>query len=304
VRLLSADVHLEGMGWQGAALATLLDRAGVPFTWHDIDAEHRAWPACTGIVYPGGDERTATCHEEWGVWASGGLFPEGTVTVRDYVYTTKAAPHASKVKPRADLGTCRVHGLPAFQVDVPTIVRGVRERHAGWRTDGPRTDAAVYVEAHGFTRRLGTWVWGWTVPVRIDVTDPGLDAAAPAPTFYGRKGRFVMAYAYAIPGRPGWYWAGSSLIGQKTPHALDVERHYTRWARQFADLFPGLQVTAREAPLVGWRPRAATGDSERVETRVEDGRRVITVPPLWHSGVRWAPSVTTPAWMKVMAALR
>ena len=43
--------------------------------------------------------------------------------------------------------------------------------------------------------------------------------------------------------------------------------------------------------MQGWRPKPAPDDNGAVAVADRDGRRIITVPPLWHSGIRWAPSV-------------
>lgn len=283
-------VHIEGMGWYGAVAATLCERLGIDFTWHDTDDPVRnAWRASTGIVYPAGDDLTTRTWSAWRDWWAHGRWPDGTVERCSYWFAHKHPPHGGRYPIVEDLGVLRRGEIDAFQVNPAAIVADVRARHAAARLDGPpRRRPDRYIVAHGFDR-ADRVVWGWTRLVRL-VFDPAL-AADRRPTFYTRKGRFLLAYAYAIPGRPGWYWAGSSLIVQPAadPHRLDAAKHYRRWREAFKENTAPLVDVAEEGDLIeGWRPRGPS-DSTRVVAR--DGGRTLVVPPLWHSGVRWAPEV-------------
>jgi hypothetical protein len=171
-------------------------------------------------------------------------------------------------------------------VNVPRFVGEVRQEVALMRAARP-TGPHVLIRAHGFTERLHRWVWGWNRPVHLSLA-PELTAKLylQHPAIYCREGRYVMAYAYPIPGQPGTWWAGSSLIPQKRPHQLDVVKHSATWLERFTRLAPFATVDSWGDPVQGWRPQGRPDDTG-YPTREND---VITFPPLWHSGVRWGPS--------------
>lgn len=285
-------IHIEGMGWMGAALAFRLASQGTDFTWHDTNAAHVAWRACTGLVYPAGDDRSQANLARWD--SIGHVFPAGTVLPAAYTYAHKAPPHAGRYQPRADLGWVRVADAACYAVDAPAIVAAARTQFAAARTAGPDPGQRVIV-AHGHHTRRGGWVWGWSAPVRLELPDDLLTAAAGrVPALYGRAHRFAITYAYPIPSQPGWWWAGSSLMNQRQPRELDAAAHFRNWRRHFAALYPPVRLVDLHDPRHGWRPKPRPNDTGQVET---DGNRLV-FPPLWHSGVRWAPLLldTAAAW--------
>lgn len=287
------NIHIEGMGWFGSVLAQRLAHAHVPFTWHDTDTPHTAWQASTGIAYPAGDARSMDNLHSWATWMRDyPAIAEHTRAVH-YVFAHKKPPHEGNY-PVKDLGWARIAGLRAVVVDVPALVPATRERFAEHRRDSAPTGVPLIV-AHGFGARLDHYVWGWTAPVRLDIGTLAADAdSTPGDqlfAFYGRVHRFQMAYAYPIIGRPGWWRAGSALVVQKTPRRGRPAAHVDRWRTGFQQLFPKVRVLDIEPALEGWRPAPADDDSGQLT--ITD--TTVTFPPLWHSGVRWAPTLVDEA---------
>ena len=280
-------VHIEGMGVLGSMVARRLDEAGVPFTWHDIDAEHSAWPVSTGCVFRTGVERDLDGWRAWlGHFDDPHLAPH--LELCDYVFNHKAPPHQGKDGIRTDLGALRVLDKPGIQVNVPSLVTATRAAFTGERRPEAPPMFDPYVIAHGYSSRLARYMWGWAARVELDLA-PALASALEyeRPIVYLRRGRFVMAYAYPIPGTPH-YWAGSSLISQREAKPLEVLPKLERWKALIDELSGGM-VRCREVASVeqGWRPVPRKGDPLDVERM----GNVLRVPPLWHNGVRWAPMV-------------
>jgi hypothetical protein len=296
-------VHIEGMGWLGSALALRLAHDGIPFTWHDTSTPFTAWQASTGIAYPAGDDRSMTNLHLWHTWQS--AYPDlaAHTVPTAYCYAHKKPPHNGRY-PVTDLGWVRVAGIRAFTVDVPALVPAVRERFATQRlTAAP--DGQPVIVAHGYTPRLDHYVWGWAQPVRLDTT--AIEALYPlAPgeryAFYGRVHRFQMAYAYPIAGRPGWWRAGSALVVQRDPKPGRAAAHAERWHEGFAKLFPKIPIVDTEPAIQGWRPAGKPDDTGLI---LPDGPDRIQLPPLWHSGVRWAPELINGAamWARMHAGV-
>ncbi|UOW92989.1 oxidoreductase [Gordonia phage CaiB] len=278
-------IHIEGMGWLGAVTALCLERQGIEFTWHDIDAPHVAWKASTGLVYPAGDERSTRDMKLWGSWYRSGVFPSGTVEKVAYVYGHKAPPHegrydTSRLSPHLTLAHA-----PCYAVNAPEIVRFARRRFAAVQAPDPGTGTLIRAHAG---RRLDVQMWGWNVPVRLKLPTPLADADI-RPAIYGRRVRRI-AYAYPIPGTDQW-WGGSTLIRQSKPRELDVMKHVQRWLTDFTALFPEVGVEIAAEPMQGWRPRPAENDTSNMPRWARGDRPTIEYPPLWHSGIRWSPAV-------------
>jgi hypothetical protein len=288
-------IHIEGMGWLGSALAFRLAADGTPFTWHDPQARYTAWKACTGMVYPAGDARSQVNLTGWERWWRTGLLPAGTVEPVSYLFTHKRPPHHGRY-PVTDLGWCRVAAQPGFAVDVPAVVAAARTAFAEWWRPGTPAGSSV-IRAHGFTERLDHVMWGWSAPVRL-VLPPLLADAARRPAFYSREHRFHIVYAYAIPTRPGWWWAGSKLLRQSRPQSRAVQLAHlvAEWRRAWAALWPKVPVADMEAAVEGWRPVPRPGDPGRFAGG--------SLPPLWHSGVRWAPQLIEDTVAALAAAQR
>lgn len=285
-------IHVEGMGWLGSVIALNLADRDIPFTWHDADAAHVAWKACTGIVYPAGDDRSVADHAAWLSWAAAPWLPSDAVEICSYWFNHRNPPHGGRYKLGADLGWARMAAVPAVQVDVPTIVADARASFAGCRATAPPAGRHTLIRAHGFSDRLAGYVWGWSTLVELAYPGDLAEASTGGrPTFYGREGRFKMAYAYALPGRPTSWLAGSSLITQKQAKPLDAGKHFRSWQATFGRLMPEVDVINVGPTVQGWRPKPGPDDDGRVSVAAGEHGLVITVPPLWHSGVRWAPSV-------------
>jgi hypothetical protein len=276
------------MGLLGSLLAWRLTADGITFTWHDTDTPHTAWKASTGLVYPAGDARSQRNLAAWTDWWARPTLPPGVLLPVHYVFAHRHPPHEGRYRTTPlGPGLTLAHAA-AFTVDVPQLVHTTRGHFASRRTDTPPPDADVLVRAHGHHRAV-CWMWGWSAPVQLRL--PAVLAELPhRPALYGRKVR-QLVYAYPIPSRPGWWWAGSTLTRQTHPRSLSADAHLRRWMDNWAAVWPRIDLTAAEAPAQGWRPRpddADTPDPVRVDTARGP---VITLPALWHSGVRWAPEV-------------
>lgn len=295
-------VHVEGLGVTGSLLAYHLERWGCKWTWHDANAERTAWKASTGAIYPAGAPGSLDweCYAVWAEWLGAGRlkelpYPAKHFEPATYWYSTKSPPHGGRYKV---LWQDKRSGLSlaeplSYHLNAQTFVPATRRQFKGRVLLGPphNGDVDAYIVAHGFGQRLHHVVWGWTVPVQLRLPVRMADGYRPA--FYFREGRFVMAYAYPMPGTEFWY-AGSSLIRQAVPRELEVPPKLHRWRKTFERLSGGsLKVTeARlDAALQGWRPAERDPHCLPVVDHQRPGKTTLRVPPLWHSGIRHFPRV-------------
>lgn len=278
-------IHIEGFGWTGSVLARRLEALGVDFTWSDSDSPINAWQASTGLVYPTGEPDSEEARRQWLAWHERGLFAPHSQIVR-YWYSHKAHPHGLKVKADLDVGWLRRSPELAVQLNVARIVEDTRARFAGCRVSAPAPGARIVV-CHGWGPRTTHSVWGWSRQVRLSV--PADIAGDGLYSMNLHRSRFEFTYAYAVPGRPGWHYAGSSMVRQREPRTLDLDKHFARWLEAVAEVAPPVKVLEMDpVTLQGWRPKGETLTWEPFE----DGDRLY-VPPLYHSGVRWAPLVSS-----------
>lgn len=282
-------IHLEGMGWLGAATAYALHARDVPFTWSDLDVAVRAWPASTGMVYPDGEPDTALALTRWGDWLREDRFPAGTVIPSAWCFAHKAPPHSGRYT-YTDYGWIRVAHSEAYTVDVPAIVAAARDRFGPRRLAGSPPGVRT-VRTHGFTDTFG-YLWGWSAPVRLNVPEELLTVLGETrPAFYGQAHRFAITYAYPIPTKPGWWRAGSSMIAQHFPRNLNAAAAYARWEGYLPEVYGGrLSVAAVGDPVQGWRPRPHA-HLDGVTVRVDERTGAIVYPAMAHSGIRHAPLV-------------
>ena len=281
-------VHLQGMGVTGSLLARLLDFSGISFTWHDIEAEHVAWKAATGAIYPCGPPGRED-YEQWRQWLGEEFAGENWWELADYWYNHKKAPHAGRFKEayRSE-GGLGLSPVPSIHINSQDLVFTTREKYSAFRRE--EADAAdFFIVAHGFNERMNFAYWGWSCLVEIEhrLTRGDLRSC-----FYLRDGKFIMTYAYPVPGRLVTWYAGSSFLRQ-TPekmHSLKMPAKFEKWKINFERLSKGeVQVKRQLAePIEGWRPAMASGE-EDVSVKAEGN--TLIVPPLGGSGIRRLPSV-------------
>ena len=277
-------IHLQGMGVIGCYLAVTLQRAGIDFTWSDTRERINAWQACTGAIFPTGHADDMRALRVWERHRNEPGF-EAHMEKSVYVYCTKHPPHGARDAHVMDLpGDMKAASVPSFHLNAQTWVPAIRRAFAHRERSGNVFSGQLII-THGFGPRLGRFMWGWTVPVKVATT---IEFPGARPAIYLRQGRFVMAYAYPIPGTDTWY-AGSSLISQRVPKRLDVHGKYHRWRHQMLELGHDYvrAIAPAGPPVQGWRPVPIEGDTPLV--REVDG--ALAVVPLWHSGVRHAPLV-------------
>lgn len=287
-------IHIEGMGWFGSITALALERAGIPFTWHDTDNGHTSWKASTGMVYPAGDERTEINRGKWVRWVLDQWLPDGSAKMCQYVFAHKKPPHDGEYEttPYHDYHRATLAGVAAVSVNVQRIVTEARSRFADGRLDrAPLGEPRIV--AHGGAR-AAAWVWGWSRKVALETPHDAVRAA-----YYGKRHRFDLTYAYPVADEDGWWYAGSALVTEKTRRTRDRDElnvEWKRWMEASSELFPYLKVVRTQPFVQGWRPKPKPGDKGLMD--YEDwanGTPVIVFPALWHSGVRWAPQLVEQA---------
>lgn len=276
-------IHIEGMGWFGAATALALERAGLSFTWSDADHWAQAWKASTGLVYPAGDDRSEANRHRWIRWVlEDSWVPNGTAKLCAYAFAHLKPPHEGRYETERWQGL-RMGASMAVCVNAAAIVHEARSRFADRRDQAPDPRARTII-AHSGARRVG-WVWGWSRKVSFTGYEHPAGVA-----LYGKRHRFDLTYAYPVPDEPGWWWAGSALVNERRPRqreAVELQAQWVRWDEARRVLFPQMVVNRTQPIQQGWRPKPATGD---------DGMLLVTrerlqFPALWHSGVRWAPEL-------------
>jgi hypothetical protein len=282
--------HLQGMGVVGCGLAWFLHKMGREFTWSDIDAPHTAWRACTGAIYPSGVPREQDALEQWRMWCmTPGPFKHFTEPAL-YWYCTKAMPHGFTTKATVEIekGPLKLHPQTSYHFNAQRFVEWTREQFLPLRMTGP-SDGDQLVISHGFNERATRYLWGWSQHVELDTTALGNARHC----LYLRQGRFIMAYAYPVPGT-NLHYAGSTLLVQSEPRKRNDFKDVERWQTNFTKLSGGLIPIKRMVGDViqGWRPSTGSvADESKIPlwTRREDG--ALVVMPMWHSGVRWLPLV-------------
>lgn len=288
-------IVIEGMGWFGAMTALAFEREGIPFWWYDPDFPFNAWEASTGIVYPAGDDRSERNRQAWFRWMLEGWLPPYTTRRVAYGYAHKSPPHEGRYQPNLDLGWLRVSPLSAVAVGVQALVHEARRRFASRRLAGPSDrDQLGSPRVIAWTPpgvRIG-WVWGWSRQVALFLPPELARLYGTNLSLYGKVNRWALTYAYPVGDKPDWWWAGSSLVNEKRPRLRSEEELrtcYKRWAVDFSELFPGVEVRAgREQEIQqGWRPKPPKMDAGY--PRVDE--QLFVYPALWHSGVRWAPEL-------------
>jgi hypothetical protein len=289
------------MGVTGSLIARLLEHSGIPFTWHDIEAEYVAWKAATGAIYPCGKPGEED-YQQWREWVGTEFEGESWHELARYWYNHKKAPHAGRLKEafRTE-GGLAVSPVPSIHINSQALVAATRKKYARFRREEPEKDADWSIVAHGFNERMHFAYWGWSCLVGIK---HGLPLAGGGvflrPCLYLRDGKFIMTYAYPVPGSPEAWYAGSCYLRQapEKMHSLSLYPKYDKWKEHFERLSKGEVTVARQLaePVEGWRPAMSSGEED---VSVKSEGNILTVPPLGGSGIRRLPSV----WHNVRGVL-
>lgn len=285
--MVKLHVHIEGMGWLGSLVAHECHRAGFRFTWND-DHAPSAWAASTGQVYPAGDLRSMEDRATWQQWHEQPPWPwTGLTEEVEYWFTHKAPPHGGQYRVTEDVGWARRGDETAIQVDVQQIVRRTRSLFADQRRDRPE-DADVTVVGHGFGRRLGSYIWGWSAPAQLVVPAEVREASRHRPSFVVMEHRFATGYAYPAPDSTA-HWAGSAMIRQRRPTPRDADADAERWVTWIEGLTP-LRVRWMGEARQGWRPGPQSDDPRADHVIGTAPGGLVQMPSLAANGVRWAPT--------------
>lgn len=290
---MKPSVHLIGMGALGSMLAWQLHRANVPFTWEDTEQRIVAWEASSGLVYPSGDPNDERNYARWEGWfADPPWQPLQVLEQGAFWFTTKTPPNLDKHPIRAQIGPLRLGSRPSYHVNVPALVLGTRRAFRGRRRTARPAAAAVCVHAHGFTKRLSRFVWGWTVRASVAL-DWRLREASQGlrPCAYARLSRFKLVYLNPLPtDYTGWI-GGSDHIIQKHPRMPNMDDRVERWRVSIESATQGLmRVTSLSTPIEGWRPGGAKDDPYAEQT-ILDANGEFWMPPMSGNGIRHAPTL-------------
>lgn len=282
--------HLEGMGVLGCLMALQLLEQDIPFTWWDNNSEVNAWRASGGSIFRSKSEMDDVCYHEWLGWARCDAIIRENLQKAPTWYSTKAPPHGAKFKPVAEVGVLKrgPDEYAGMYLDVPEFVRQVRNLLITLRSEQSAARAQRIV-AHGFSKRLKMYLWGWTATARLRVHPDIIAQSLPyRPSFYLRRGLYTMAYAAPYGALPDVWLVGSSMIAQLRPKELDVLPKLDRWGATVRDLSNGdIEFEKGMELRNGWRPVGTIKDD--VSVIAEGG--IIYLPSLGHSGVRHAPAV-------------
>lgn len=272
-------LHIEGLGVTGALIADELDRRGVDFTWSDNDSPWVAWHASTGCVYPSDHRDLEAGRGAWAELYATGRF-RGLVELAPYLFAHKTPPHGASY-PFTRRGALNLAEPFALTVDVEGLVLAMRTRHEERRVERSLKNGVALV-AHQTAERGDGYLWGWSARVRFREPDE-----APARAVYtAKRHRFDNTYAYPVPSTDEW-WAGSSLVLQKTPKERpDLSELLATWQVN-AHALLGISDVEVLRTVQGWRPRPRAGDSGRV---IRAANRV-TMTPAASSGVQLGPIV-------------
>lgn len=279
-------IHIEGMGLLGVQLAAELEELGYAYTWNDTDRAHTAWHCCTGMVYPSGSDRDMTGLRWWQRAIDDGHPLAEWAARSEYVFAHKKPPHGGRYDFGPFIGSRplqRALGEGAVAVNVPQMVTDWRERIASKRRDRRPDGNRLLVRAHSTEERREGYLWGWAARVRFD------DGEGPQRTYYAKKHRFNLTYAYPIPGTGQW-WAGSVLKHQKTPLEVSSKRlmeYVTEWKGNAAELL-GIGPVTVDSIEQGWRPRRAADAPNEAR---EESPGVWSLAPEPTSGLRHGPLI-------------
>ena len=292
-------IHLTGMGVTGSLIALMLRRRKVEFTWSDTDSPYNAWQASTGGVFPSGRAGSDGMegYHFWRRVTDAGDLPKDILDTAPYLYNTKAPPHGAPAGGATPLSNLTLYAYPSLHFNAQRLVQYVRALEHKTRQPG-RPTGSLDIVTHGFQAcsygiHASTFQWGWSVRVKVEIRQAKALARSTkyglAPSLYLRKGKFVMAYLYPVPGNPGEHYFGSHMIAQRTPKPLEVPPKFEALRSKAFELSGGdlVKLKAIAEPVQGWRPIAGAGWDGRWIAL--DGSSRILCKPMGSSGFRFAP---------------
>lgn len=275
-------IHIEGMGVLGCQVAWELEKQGIGFTWSDIDVPWTAWHCSTGMVYPSGAERDMAGLRWWVNALDQGEHTDYAAAL-PYAFAHKNPPHSGKYEAFPVPGShLQLAAEPSVAVNVPQMVVNTRLRFAHRRYSGAASGDLV-IQAYADPEKLDGYLWGWAARVRFD--GPAHEDGRQA-TYYAKKHRFNLTYAYPIPGTGQW-WAGSTLLHQGKPSERAARSYLDAWLADAPTLL-GISNIEVDSLEQGWRPRRKAGTPNEAR-EVSPGRWALAPEPT--SGVRHGPLI-------------
>jgi hypothetical protein len=252
--------HIKGAGLVGCVLMHALNRAQIPFTWSDNDAKWTAWRASTGsaIPSPGDSPELMVAWKNFASSANDGI--------KRLIECTHVNRWDNKQQQFVDEGF-------GWHLNVYHFVKNTRIQFAFLRTLD-RTFSEREIRAAG-ALTCKEWWWGWSATASAS----NIERAS-----WVRRVVRQTRYLYPQPGTE-YFYCGSSIIHQKKPHQLDVQKHIEWWQREWADFLAEHDVQMVTSPIQGWRPVGRPGHWEMTK----DGD--VEISPMSASGVKHSPLV-------------
>lgn len=255
-------VHITGAGVVGCVLMRRLFQAGIEFTWSDTDAAVTAWKASTGSVCRDHTD-SPEVRPAWERFAAE-CVPDDQYCLVPHYRAFISGEHRTEWHQEGD----------SYHLDVQSFVLRTRE---AWKQDRreERDPDSINIMTVGHAQCEKFW-WGWSVLVEV----PGLERAS-----WSLRVVRQIRYLYPKPGTPLFY-AGSSIMQQRTPKELNLQTHLSWWQREWGLMSPdGSDYSIKTEPVCGWRPVGSPG----VWKLDVNGDYVIS--PMSASGVKFAPLV-------------
>jgi len=264
------SIWISGMGLTGSLVARCLYQLNIPFTWTDTNAEHTAWKASTGCIYPSGDNIEQQAYIDWSLWMSEANSP---ITERAvYHFTQLSPPHGAWIphwRITEEIATTNIHTL---HMNVQAYVEETRKRFAAFRVE-----ADDYSDKKIITHALYLrYSWGWSMKARAEFDDSFFYPMQRV-CLYQRVHRYQVNYIYPCPNTP-YYYLGTSMIQQLKPQERDPELVI----QKFFDTLPsGVTIHDKQPVIQGWRPKGNTVSFAK--------DNVFFIAPQSGNGVRLAP---------------
>jgi hypothetical protein len=282
-------LHIEGMGLIGSLVAWQLRARNIDFTWNDTEAPFTAWHASTGCCYPSGGPDWE-CYVQWLEWLSlGSIYPSQDFTIAPYWVDTvhKSLPHGLQAETlELECGMRHVEH-DSIHINAQAFVARTRQEFQVTRETRAPANADVLV-SHGFTPRRDRYLWGWHALVHLKYD---INVFRERACFYLRKNRFQFAYAFPRPGTDQWY-AGTSMISQRTPRQLAIEPKFKGWEQRFDALCgSAVEVAKVDGFREGWRPVGASLEGRKKWLLYQPKTRRLTIPPMGGDGFRRFPEL-------------
>lgn len=252
--MVNQSIHLTGAGIVGCVLMHRLADVGIPFTWSDVEVYPVAWRACTGSG-PAGDAEI-NLKPAWQRFANS-IDDSLTEYVDYYRWNHKESKW--------------IHDGKSWHLNAQQFIALTRKLFNEFQRQEPDIVQREIKTVGAMTCK--EWWWGWSVIATADIN----------PRSCWSK-RVVRQSRYLYP-RPGGndFYAGSTIMFQKTPKVMDTDKHLHWWIKDFADFIVANKIEVISSPIQGWRPVGTPG-----QWSVDEFDNIV-IAPMSASGVKYSP---------------